>query len=146
MSRISSEIADWNQYWQYFSGFPSFLCALNKEMRNTTTKNRIIIFHGKQLPPTRLLCFFSFNSFVFPNTFFPPSFTSSCSHFFLSILLPLLSPSFQIFFLYFHSYISHSHILSSPLTIFVIPILLFSSLYSSFPSSFMSFLYFLIFH
>lgn len=147
MSRISSETAVWNQYRQYFSGFPSFLCASTKEMRNTTTKNRIIFVNCKQLPPTHLLCFFSFNIFVFPNTFLPPSFTSSCSsHFFLSILLPLLPSSFQIFFLYFHSYVSHSHILTSPLLISVFPILLFPSLYSSFFSSFMTFLHSLLFH
>lgn len=141
MSRISSETAVWNQYRQYFSGFPSFLCASTKEMRNTTTKNRIIFVHCKQLPPTHLLCFFSSNIFVFPNTFHPPPFTSSCSsHFFLSILLPLLPPSFQMFFLYFHSYGSHSHIISSPPPIAVFSILLFSSLYSSFLSSFTSFL------
>ena len=110
-------------------------------------KNRITFVHCKQLPPTHLLRFFSFNIFVFPNTFLPPSFTSSCSsHFFLSILLPVLSSSFQIFFLYFHSYVSHSHILSSPLPIFVFPILLFSTLSSSLLSFFMSFLHFLLFH
>jgi len=147
VSRISSETAVWNQYRQYFSGFPSFLCTSTKEMRNTNTKTRIIFVHCEQLPPTHLLCFFSFNIFVFPNTFLPPSFTSSCSsHFFLSILLSLLSSSFQIFFLYFHSYVSHSHILSSPLPIFVFPILLFSSLSSSLLSFFMSLLHFLLLH
>lgn len=143
MSRISSATAVWNQYRQYFSGFPSFLCASTKEMRNTNTKNRIIFVRCKQLPPAHLVCFFSFNIFVFPNTFLLPSFTSSCpSHVFLSILLPLLSSFFQIFFLHFHSYVSHS----SPLPISVFPILLFSSLFSSLLSFFMSLLHFLLFH
>jgi hypothetical protein len=146
VSRISSKTAVWNQYRQYFSGFPSLLCASTKEMRNTTMKNRIIGVHCKQLLPAHHVCCLRFNIFVFPNTFLPPSFTSSCSHIFLSTLLPLLSYSFQIFFISFHSYVFHSHTHSSPLPTSAFSILLFSTLYSSFLSSFMFFFHFLLLH